>query len=169
MALSHGASRGRPEGTSALRTAQLLLALFVGLILFDGGRDRAWPMIAWGMYRTIRPPAEVVSAFELRATDMRGDSYSCTPSQLFTRVELTLARTLIRNAFDDTDPLDQRASRRFLAGRLSELWPNSKLVEIQGFKLSWKPALTVIPPLDRDRPATRTLLGKFRVRDHAGD
>ena len=116
--------------------------------------------------RCFPPPPRRVSETELRLVARDGEILRLLPAQVFTHVEVDLARRVVREAFA---PLPGAESyRAVLLRRLAPLVNARDVVEIQGWKLSWTADPMAVPPFYLTRPVEEALLGRMPVPDAAG-
>jgi len=145
-----------------LRRVEWLLVALVALLVAARGRDEAWPFVTWPMYaRGAPPPPQAVSETELRLVCRDGEVLRLLPAELFTHVEIELARRIAARAF-----VEQPSAEPYRQAILRQVRPfleERDAVEIQGWTLSWTPHPTEVPPFDLARPDREILLGRMRV------
>jgi hypothetical protein len=145
-----------------LRRFEWLLVLLVVLLVAAHGRDDAWPFILWPMYARGYPaPPPRVSETELRLVSRDGAVMHLLPADLFTHAEVELGRRVVAQAFVAHPSAAQY--RRVILRRLQPLLEKRDVVEIEGWRLSWTPRPTAVPPVDLARPEQEILLGRMRV------
>lgn len=152
------------DDARALRRFKQLLVMLVMLLVAAHGRDLAWPFVVWPMWaRGFPSPLHRFSETELRLVSRNGKVTHLFPSRLFTCVEIGLARRVAAQAF-----VEQPGAEQYRAVLLQKLGPwlaDLKVVEIQGWKLSWTTDPLAVPPFDLASPGEEVLLGKMHLRD----
>jgi hypothetical protein len=147
-----------------LRRFERLVAAVVVALVAARGRDDAWPFIVWPMYASTHPtPPRRVSETELRLVSRDGDVRRLLPPQVFTHVELELARRVATQAF--VEGPDRERYRTVLLRRLAPLLEEHDVVEVEGWTLGWTTDPMAVPPFDRARPDQEILLGGLRPLD----
>jgi hypothetical protein len=145
-----------------LRGVELLLA---ALLLCIGaaqmrGRDRAWPFIAWPMYKDpFPPPPRQVSEIQLRLVSREGQVTKVMPYTIFGHVEIALGHEVAVRAFADRP--DRDAYRDVLMRRLQPLLSANDAVQVQAWWLTWRTKPRELPPLDLEHPSTEFMLGSI--------
>lgn len=151
--------------SAELRRTRIALVLITLALLPIGHRVFAWPIVTWPMYsQNATPfPLPTESFVELRVVDAAGTSHRVVSSRIFPMGRSGVARAAIVLAFDDDDPEQRDAHRRYLASVVERIPGIADPVEVQGWRLEWDVNPLAVPPLRHDKPRQSVLLGTFDV------
>lgn len=159
-----------PASRRELRVTKVVLLIIVLGLCVVGKRYALWPIVTWPMYSTLMPQLPAAAcATELRVVSSRAEMYKLAPSDLIPMDRAGDADKSLEVAFNDSDHFSRDAYRVYLATLVRRALPDVEVETIQGWKVCWEVDPLAVPPLNRDRPVTETLLDSFTASPRASD
>jgi hypothetical protein len=105
-------------------------------------------------------PPPIVSTIELRVASADGRVRVFTPADLHPFERIYGLERLVEHAFDPHDSSHRNADRGYLLALIRRS-SGSDVLTVEGWQLRWETNPLTVPPLARERPLVRTLLGSF--------
>ena len=144
------------------RRMQALILLLILALAWAGRRPDYWPIVTWPVYRKARPavPGPTHKAVEVLARTRGGTAHVLRRGDLVEWSRHRIADRAIAEAVERED------ARVYLA-ELVRRALGEEVASVELWEIEWAVDIAVVPPFDRNAPATRRKLADFSVESEA--
>ena len=154
--------RSRATERRHFRRMQALVLLLILALAWAGRRPDYWPIVTWPVYRKVRPsvPGPTHKAVEVLARTRGGSVHMLRRGDLVEWSRHRIADRAIAEAVERED------ARVYLA-ELVRRALGEEVASVELWEIEWAVDIAVVPPFDRNHPATKRKLAEFRVEAEA--
>ncbi|MGF1459203.1 MAG: hypothetical protein ACFBSG_09270 [Leptolyngbyaceae cyanobacterium] len=164
--LSESTTQATSTPTRALLLTKFALAILILGICVVGKRESTWPITTWALYSgysaRFRIPEPTVSEIQLQVLTADGNAHLVKPELILSLPYDSLAHSVVEQAFLGEDPRVKTASQRYLAKEIGKIEAiQAEIDEIQAWKITYQTYPLQIPPIHKDNPQSRDMIGSF--------
>lgn len=156
------------ETSKYLGWVKIIFIVFLLGLLVVGKRITFWPLVNWPMYSDWRTefPAASKSITELRVTHENGSVQKLLPSDILPFDRKNVAEMLIEKAFVKEDNQSRQSSRVAIKEILEKDKRFTDIQAIEAWQVRWNVSPLKVPPLERNSPEEKILIGAFEFKDY---
>lgn len=146
-----------------------LVLILIGMLIVQG-RNGIWPIIDWPMYaRLFEMPGPVVSELRLDVVTADGQRQPFMMREIAPTGEHQIVAAMVHCTQTEEDPAVRTRCAQAIHALARWAVPEGDVAAVEMWEVQWEADVLARPPLDRDRPDAKRLIGRLETPDHTED